>query len=85
MQVYDLALEEKLLAEIEADKKAREAAKFRAKAGKGKITPKAKSKVTGVKHLNFLRFSCVLVAISIILMYIFSLLCVDMVLVPVKF
>lgn len=43
---YDLALEEKLLAEIEADKKAREAAKLRAKAGKGKITPKAKPKVT---------------------------------------
>ena len=40
--MYDLALEEKLLAEIEADKKAQEAAKLRAKAGKGKITPKAK-------------------------------------------
>lgn len=51
MQEYDLALEEKLLAEIEADKKAREAAKLRAKTGKGKITPKARPKVTGVKHL----------------------------------
>jgi len=40
-------LEEKLLLEIEADKKAREAAELRAKAGKGKITPKAKPKLTG--------------------------------------
>lgn len=48
MQEYDLALEEKLLAEIEADKKAQEAAKLRAKAGKGKVTPKAKAKVTGM-------------------------------------
>lgn len=49
MQVYDLALEEKLLAEIEADRKAQEAAK-RNKGSKGKITPK-KSKVTGVLHI----------------------------------
>ncbi|KAG0569160.1 hypothetical protein KC19_6G069600 [Ceratodon purpureus] len=41
---YDLALEEKLLAEIEADRKAQEAAK-RNKGSKGKITPK-KPKVT---------------------------------------
>jgi len=68
-------LEEKLSAEIEADRKAREAAKLRAKAGKGKITPKAKP--TGVKHILFLSVFILLIPI---VLYIFCLLCVDMVL-----
>lgn len=76
MQEYDLALEEKLVAEIEADKKAREAAKWRAKTGKGKITPKAKPKVTGVKPV----FSHGVFMFSIpIVLYVFYFLCVNMV------
>ena len=55
LQVYDLTLEEKLLAEIEGDKKAREAAK-RNKESQGKMTPK-KPKVTGVLHFLSLTYT----------------------------
>lgn len=83
--MYDFVLEEKLLVEIEVDKKVREVVKFRVKVGKGKIILKVKLKVIGVKYLNFFCFLCVLVVMLIILMYIFFLFCVDMVLVFVKF